>query len=642
MSIIKNTNRIEVKKEPELLNFGHNPIYFITGAEEYTNVTNIPSYINFKVNALPAENEYIEINGYRYVFKNVPTYNQIVATGTTQQIAEDIYHVLSEDPRLNYNYDIIINEFNYEILIKSKLVGDAYNITFTSTSANVYATAVVNSSNRFRSQGLNNYSQYVEIFKGDNFFFGQDINNIYNPTFLDSIERDYQVDNNYYFDLSPILNKYQETQTPRLDSTNIEKYNGWIDNFSVKFGESYSANATDKYKRKFQIGKAFEYWVCNSAVNIFDNVDRESYYTRQVNASCIIDFNVTYGSFDKINFKGTNFNLTAASTFGGLITSVNNFVNAFNASSFNSNYIAIANSNQVVITALQVGSQFNFTITTTSPNIKITQDPTIQGTQSLTTTNGFAGLQSFLTNQPSEKLSNKDSIETLYFLWKRNIQLNPYFFVRHVITFYDDSITEVLDNYITQSDFGGLYGISFNIDNIITQFEQPDKVRYVTSTVCYKFASASVSYSELTVPQRYIISEDIEYRNESKTNFLFQNKFGVFDTCVFNGLTTYTVNRDSKSYKTAYLPTTSQIEGIERTLSTTVTPIEVYNSGWISKAQVDWLKEILSSLRVYKINGLKYEIVNVIDSSYEYNDKSDLYSMSITIRKTYDENYVSY
>ena len=615
--IVSYSNFVSNFLEPNLLNLGRSPLQIGFNSEVIANQSAVPSYVYIQVNGLPNENEYFELNGFRFYFKEFPNYNEIARLSTTTQVAQDLYNVLSQDPRLNYQYDISWTTNTNGVYVKAKQVGVQYDITFVSTASNVYLTQNVNSTNKFRGQNLSNYSIWVELFKQSNKYFGNDITNFGTVEKIDTIERDYQTNNDYYFQIEEILNKKLGCSLPIFTTDAIKKTEGWLYPFAYRFGESYSLNG-QSYKRRYLVGQSFNYWICNAKKELFSSLELPNYYDNKRKAILTIELALITNNTTTVTIGGIAFTLiysTPTATQTDLVSQIN-------ASALNTSYIATLSGDGLIsVTGLDYDVALP-TYTTNAPSL-------VEFTEQ---TNIYFDTVKFASNQPLSKQTNKDGFETLYFIYRKIERIEPIMYVKHFVTMFNGQTRTYNDRLRDSTADGGLYYFGLNLNNLITECETDfnTQVRTIETTVMYQFAPTEdpQPYTETIT---YYVNEDIEVRDSGKQNLLFENSFGTFDTVAMNGETSYKTDRDSTTYKTTLLPETTISDGITKTLSVELTDTIILSTGWIDKAHFDWLKELLESKKVYLINS-ELEYVNIISSNYEYDSTLDLFNITINLQ----------
>jgi len=145
--------------------------------------------------------------------------------------------------------------------------------------------------------------------------------------------------------------------------------------------------------------------------------------------------------------------------------------------------------------------------------------------------------------------------------------------------------------------------------------------------------------AEFTVePQTYRIAYDIAPKG---TTLMWQNPLGGYDSFYFSGIREDSINRTSDDFEVVVDKNYPQ--GFEKNKQYNIEATEdlTLNSGWVKEDHMDWLKEILSSPKVYVVeNGvIKYYTVNGF--GYTKNNQNNQFNVELDLRKTIENNNIT-
>lgn len=222
--------------------------------------------------------------------------------------------------------------------------------------------------------------------------------------------------------------------------------------------------------------------------------------------------------------------------------------------------------------------------------------------------------KAFLTWQPSSKTINTTQPEKLYFLVYNSISAIEI----HIKVYYTDGTNSGDQELATISGV-----VQYDVYELMVGYGAID---------FSKWSAKAVEKYEIWLEDNAgnVQSATFTYTLETKTFrheriFLFRNSFGGFDTFRATGRKTQTseyerllLNKNSAGFSLQ-----EQYQVLERSVFTV-------NTGWLSLAQRNWLRELLLSREAYEIMGdYKFPIV-ISDEKREFRDDNTyLYSLDI-------------
>jgi len=122
---------------------------------------------------------------------------------------------------------------------------------------------------------------------------------------------------------------------------------------------------------------------------------------------------------------------------------------------------------------------------------------------------------------------------------------------------------------------------------------------------------------------------------------MWQNPLGGYDSFYFSGIREDSINRTSNDFEVVVDKDYPQ--GFEKNKQYNIEATEdlTLNSGWVKEDHMDWLKEILSSPKVYVVeNGvIKYYTVNGF--GYTKNNQNNQFNVELDLRKTIENNNIT-
>ena len=134
---------------------------------------------------------------------------------------------------------------------------------------------------------------------------------------------------------------------------------------------------------------------------------------------------------------------------------------------------------------------------------------------------------------------------------------------------------------------------------------------------------------------RYTINEDCQ---DYQTRFIFLNRLGGWDSAHFIGVTESELSVERNIFNTAQDNDFNYAITVDKNLNINSFDEYTSSSGWIDKEYADWLKELVTSLQVYVIEGNKLREIIVVGQEWGYNDKTKQYSLDLTWKYNFDIN----
>ena len=255
----------------------------------------------------------------------------------------------------------------------------------------------------------------------------------------------------------------------------------------------------------------------------------------------------------------------------------------------------------------------------------------------------FYGISSFslLTNQPSTKRTKDNQKEWLYFFSNHAYPVTGYELGLIAKYYFKDG-----------TDTGNVY--RFNQKLYVDGVHQV-RVDYQTVDVAgiELLYGKTVTKYDITIGQTAGISSLLIPISETQTyeidtqcstysqQFAFVNKLGGTDTFVFEGITETDFSVNRTTYETTYNQNFNTAVGLTNNLNSTSQKIYTSNSGWISKSEMDWLTEMLTSPKVWSIEDSEFKTINITGHEWSYNDQTKLYSLKISWKYGWSENNIT-
>lgn len=241
----------------------------------------------------------------------------------------------------------------------------------------------------------------------------------------------------------------------------------------------------------------------------------------------------------------------------------------------------------------------------------------------------------FLTWQPKTKFVDRYQIEKLYFLVQDATvitELN----LRVLIHYNND--TETIPPHELKDTIAGpvdkaVYEISCTLNTLQIFGYDDDSIEY------YEVWIEDQNYARISEIRRYVM--DYEYHEHVRI-FLFRSSLGGFDTlrCTGDFVDSLEHNRTeiSKVLGEDFTEKDHQIAAGK------VTESKVYqaNTGWKTLEDITWIRDFLLSKQVYQtIVGKLMPVVITSTRAIQRADKQDLYSISFTYRRAYENEFFS-
>lgn len=206
--------------QPPEVTFSHNPIVLLVESEvlgagsKAKVVTSLPTTV--------IAGAQITFNGVVFNAGNVPsddTFDRLNA-------AEGFVNLFNNTPSLNYKYTATLGSTpdglgNYPITIIAKKKGTAYTITFYYKDIDTTFT-ITPATDATRGDGKKNYGIVVDVYCGQTGNFNDPTSdNITELERVNTLQKNYQESNEYFFDLAPSLRIYLNNHKPPTLSTTI-------------------------------------------------------------------------------------------------------------------------------------------------------------------------------------------------------------------------------------------------------------------------------------------------------------------------------------------------------------------------------------------------------------------------------------
>lgn len=225
--------------------------------------------------------------------------------------------------------------------------------------------------------------------------------------------------------------------------------------------------------------------------------------------------------------------------------------------------------------------------------------------------------KSFLTWQPTSKTINRTQPEKLYFLVYNAITSIEV----HIKVYYTDGTDSGDQELETISPV-----VQFEVYELMVGYHQIDFSKWSAKDILKYEIWLEDNAGNVQSQTREFILETKTFRHERI--FMFRNSFGSFDTFRATGRKTQLneyehmiVEKNDVGFSLQ-----EQYQVLERSVFT-------INSGWITFAQRNWLRELLLSREVYEIIGdYKFPIIIQDEKSDLRDDDNYLHSLEINYR----------
>lgn len=230
--------------------------------------------------------------------------------------------------------------------------------------------------------------------------------------------------------------------------------------------------------------------------------------------------------------------------------------------------------------------------------------------------------KSFLTWQPISKTINRTQPEKLFFLVFNNINSLEL----HIKVYYTDGTNSDDQELFTFSDVN-----QYDVYEFMVGFSQIDFSKFSSKTVASYDIWLEDNAGNIQSQVRTFVLDAKTYRHERI--FLFRNSFGGFDTLRATGRKTQ-LNEYERMIRDRNDEGFS-LQGHYQVLERSIFSI---NSGWLSLAQRNWLRELLLSREAYEIlGGYKFPIL-ITDDKREFRDDDNyLYSLEINYKYAFKD-----
>jgi len=128
------------------------------------------------------------------------------------------------------------------------------------------------------------------------------------------------------------------------------------------------------------------------------------------------------------------------------------------------------------------------------------------------------------------------------------------------------------------------------------------------------------------------------YQHIDTVYLYFQNSIGGSDTVRFTGEVSETLESDKKFY-TGFRMENDPMDPFGILVNAVNPVVESFkaNTGWITKKEYDWLKELMYAELVGDVTSGKYIPVKITSKKMEFNRNTDLYRLIIEYRYAFDD-----
>lgn len=234
--------------------------------------------------------------------------------------------------------------------------------------------------------------------------------------------------------------------------------------------------------------------------------------------------------------------------------------------------------------------------------------------------------QFFLTWQPQVKLIDPEQTEKLYF-FVRNIVLMASLKVRATVYYLDGTSQTVLVDIVNNPEDKTVYEIICTLNTL--QFDGFDQ-GLIEKYDIWVDNHADERISEV----RTFILDYGPY--EYKRYLFFENSLGGWDTVRATGIQEDGIELSRTEVSRVLGSQFTPAQHHQVTAQVLETKTYKLNSGWKTKEEISWLRDLLLSKKVYQIvGGLLVPIVLTTTKVLQRVDQQDLYSLSIEFSRAY-------
>lgn len=621
---------------------------------------------------------------------------------TRSQIVANLADKLRSDPFIALYYSINVDDET--IYMVAKTAGDGFTLTPTVTDAPELYNAVYSSDanidlveisegySPIQGENIKNYSLYCDVYLPDN------LDNIlkrggslYNSTLIGSLRKPFLKDgsNNVEFDLSTLLKNYTSTAIPDLTISNISKPVGGdsrerpIVPYLIEYGEYSPVSDTSDglLMSKTPKGIIDNKHAINAALPYGDGFD-DYYITNQstpkdpkfLTSSPEKKLSHPALQYDGLYFVYNRNNNDNSITFkpevvfsyyDGTNQTVDLFQNTFDGVGTFSNEEfsdGLTGWNQDAIAGTDVA--FAPSTVTFSNGVRAGNGTTDIRTQVL--------YQSVTPPEYSEvnasvRVRNFSSATAV------RLQLMGYDGTWDVIAekVVSTSTTQTLDfksvsvgsNNYTRIGVRGLYfannSVGLDIDYARFDLSYTETINGVYS---FNAAPSNIGintdgiYNSKRVKDYTVTIRDIDnqFDTQSKTYYLpydiapkgqtvvWQNPLGGYDSHYFTGIREDAVNRSSDTFERVVDKNFPSGFAKNKEYNIEATDTVAINSGWLKEDHMDWIKQILSSPKIYLVNAdgiLDYYTLG--GYNYNKNNQNNQFSLELTLVRTIENNNIT-
>jgi len=230
--------------------------------------------------------------------------------------------------------------------------------------------------------------------------------------------------------------------------------------------------------------------------------------------------------------------------------------------------------------------------------------------------------KSFLTWQPTSKKINRTQPEKLFFLVFNNVASLEL----HIKVYFTDGTDSGDQELVT------IAGVSrYDVYELMVGYNQIDFTKINAKAVSSYEIWLEDNAGNIQSQTRTYTIDPRSYRNERI--FLFRNSFGGYDTLRATGRKKHTneYERLILEKNLANFTLQEQYQVLEQSVFS-------INTGWLSFAQRNWLRELLISKEVYEIiGGYKFPIILQDEKSELKDDENYLYSLEINYKYAFKD-----
>ena len=177
-----------------------------------------------------------------------------------------------------------------------------------------------------------------------------------------------------------------------------------------------------------------------------------------------------------------------------------------------------------------------------------------------------------------------------------------------------DSTESVVTTYITDS-FGNTT-INTDDSKLMVIPINPTTIDLKQSTISFSVQIISASGTALSDILNFTVTNQPKH-----TTFAFQNILGGYDTFDFMGIESSNMEIESDVYKS---------EGVKKRIGVTANESKTYYSDWITETQMDWLKEMLYSKHIFRLDGTTWTRVNIVNENVNTYKVGELTQLNVT------------